>query len=85
MLRKAGIQVILDHHALPDDKAVTRKCVSQALSGSYVEMTFDTTYKDRIIKSLPLFADVNVCTLQHRFTHPRRFLFAINLHRSLLL
>ena len=34
MLWKVGMQVILDHHMLPDAQAVIRKYVSQALSGS---------------------------------------------------
>jgi malonyl CoA-acyl carrier protein transacylase len=41
-----------------------------------MEMTYDTTDKDGNIKSLPLFADINVRTLQHTFTHPKGLLFA---------
>jgi fatty acid synthase subunit alpha, fungi type len=39
-------------------------------------MTYDTTDKDGNIKSLPLFADISVRTLQHTFTHPKGLLFA---------
>ena len=48
----------------------------QAIRERYMEMTYDTTDKDGNIKSLPLFADINVRTLQHTFTHPRGLLFA---------
>jgi len=40
----------------------------QAIRERYMEMTYDTTNN---IKSLPLFADINVCTLQHTFMHPK--------------
>lgn len=48
----------------------------QAIRERYMEMTYDTTDKDGNIKSLPLFADINVRTLQHTFTHPKGLLFA---------
>ena len=48
----------------------------QAIHEHYMEVTYDTTDKDSNIKSLPLFADINVRTLQHTFTHPKRLLFA---------
>jgi malonyl CoA-acyl carrier protein transacylase len=41
-----------------------------------MEMTYDTTDEDSNIKSLPLFADINVRMLQHIFTHPKGLLFA---------
>jgi len=47
----------------------------QAIRERYMEMTYDTTGKDGNIKSLPLFADINVRTLQHTFTHPKGLLF----------
>jgi fatty acid synthase subunit alpha, fungi type len=47
----------------------------QAICERYMEMTYDTTDKDGNIKSLPLFADINVCMLQHTFTHPKGLLF----------
>jgi fatty acid synthase subunit alpha, fungi type/fatty acid synthase subunit beta, fungi type len=51
-----------------------------------MEMTYDATDIDGNIKSLPLFADINVHTLQRTFTHPKGLLFAtqFDLHRSLL-
>ncbi|KAI9439787.1 fatty acid synthase [Lactarius indigo] len=48
----------------------------QAIRERYMEMTYDTTDKDGNIKSLPLFADINIRTLQHTFTHPKGLLFA---------
>ncbi|KAF8271214.1 fatty acid synthase [Lactarius quietus] len=45
----------------------------QAIRERYMEMTYDTTDKDGNIKSLPLFADINVRTLQHTHYVPRRF------------
>ena len=43
----------------------------QAIRERYMEMTYDTTDKDGNIKSLPLFADISIRTLQHTFTHPK--------------
>jgi fatty acid synthase subunit alpha len=37
--------------------------------------TYDTTDEDGNIKSLPLFADISVRTLQHTFTHPKGLFF----------
>ncbi|KAF8492236.1 hypothetical protein F5888DRAFT_1806955 [Russula emetica] len=48
----------------------------QAIRERHMEMTYDTTDKDSNIKRLPLFADINVRTLQHTFTHPKGPLFA---------
>jgi fatty acid synthase subunit alpha len=41
-----------------------------------MEMSYDTTDKDGSIKSFPLLADINICTLQLTFTHPKGLLFA---------
>jgi malonyl CoA-acyl carrier protein transacylase len=48
---------------------------SKAIRRRYIEMTYGTTDKDGNIKSPPPFADINVCTLQHTFTHPKGLLF----------
>ena len=48
----------------------------QAIRERYMEMTYDTTDKNGSIKSLPLFADINIPSLQHTFTHPKGLLFA---------
>ncbi|KAH9953378.1 hypothetical protein BC827DRAFT_1248894 [Russula dissimulans] len=50
--------------------------MSQAIRNRYMGMIYDTTDKDDNIKSLPLFADINIRTLQHTFTRPKGFLFA---------
>src|SRR6266704_2532028 len=39
-------------------------------------MTYDAMDKDGNIKTLPLFADINVRTLKYTFSHPNRLLFA---------
>jgi len=40
----------------------------QAIHERYMEMAYGAADN---IKSLPLFADINACTLQHTFTHPK--------------
>ncbi|KAH9966861.1 hypothetical protein BC827DRAFT_1264771 [Russula dissimulans] len=47
--------------------------MSQAIRDHYMGMIYDTTDKDGNIKSLPLFVDINIRTLQHTFTHPKGF------------
>jgi len=48
----------------------------QAIHERYMEMTYDMTDKDGNIKSLLLFTDINIHTLQHTFTHPKGLLYA---------
>jgi fatty acid synthase subunit beta len=48
----------------------------QAIRERYMEMSYDTTDKDGNTKSLPLFADINIRSLQHTFTYPKGLLFA---------
>ncbi|KAH9966478.1 hypothetical protein BC827DRAFT_1176184, partial [Russula dissimulans] len=53
--------------------------MSQAIRDRYMGMIYDTTDKDGNFESLPLFADINVRTLQHTFTHPKGLFFAISI------
>ncbi|KAI0046589.1 fatty acid synthase [Auriscalpium vulgare] len=48
----------------------------QAIRQRYMDMTYDTTDKDGNVKTLPLFADINVRTPQYTFSHPGGLLFA---------
>ncbi|SRR6266478_992460 len=48
----------------------------QAIHECYMEMTYDTTDEDGNIKSVPLFMDINIHTLQHTYTHLKGLLFA---------
>ncbi|CAK5268309.1 unnamed protein product [Mycena citricolor] len=48
----------------------------QAIRQRYMDMTYDTTDKDGHVKTLPLFADINVRTPKYTFSHPTGLLFA---------
>ncbi|KAG5638483.1 hypothetical protein H0H81_012415 [Sphagnurus paluster] len=48
----------------------------QAIRQRYMDMTYDTMDKDGNIKTLPLFADINVRTPKYTFSHPSGLLFA---------
>ncbi|THH15787.1 hypothetical protein EW146_g4747 [Bondarzewia mesenterica] len=48
----------------------------QAIRQRYMDMTYDTMDKDGNVKTLPLFADINVRTPQYTFSHPSGLLFA---------
>ncbi|QRW18188.1 fatty acid synthase subunit beta [Rhizoctonia solani] len=48
----------------------------QAIRQRYMSMSYDTTDKDGNVKTLPLFADINVRTPQYTFSHPNGLLFA---------
>ena len=48
----------------------------QAIRRRYMDMTYDTMDKDGNIKTLPLFADIDVRTLAYTFSHPAGLLFA---------
>ncbi|KAG8733585.1 3-oxoacyl-[acyl-carrier-protein] synthase [Ceratobasidium sp. 423] len=48
----------------------------QAIRQRYMAMSYDTTDKDGNVKTLPLFADIHVCTPQYTFSHPNGLLFA---------
>lgn len=48
----------------------------QAIRQRYMDMSYDTMDKDGNVKTLPLFADINVRTPQYTFSHPSGLLFA---------
>jgi fatty acid synthase subunit alpha, fungi type/fatty acid synthase subunit beta, fungi type len=48
----------------------------QAIRQRYMDMTYDTMDKDGTIKTLPLFADIDVRTPAYTFSHPAGLLFA---------
>ncbi|KDQ57051.1 hypothetical protein JAAARDRAFT_35647 [Jaapia argillacea MUCL 33604] len=48
----------------------------QAIRKRYMDMTYDTMDKDGNVKTLPLFADINIRTQRYTFSHPSGLLFA---------
>ena len=48
----------------------------QAIRERYMQMSYDTMDKDGNVKTLPLFADINVRTMLYTFSHPAGLLFA---------
>jgi fatty acid synthase subunit alpha, fungi type len=48
----------------------------QAIRKRYIDMTYDTLDKDGNVKTLPLFADINVRTQRYTSSHPNGLLFA---------
>ena len=48
----------------------------QDIRQRYMEMTYDTMDKDGNVKTLPLFADIDVRTPKYTFSHPNGLLFA---------
>ncbi|KAJ7041493.1 acyl transferase domain-containing protein [Mycena alexandri] len=48
----------------------------QAIRRRYIDMTYDTMDKDGNVKTLPLFADIDVRTPKYTFSHPNGLLFA---------
>lgn len=48
----------------------------QAIRQRYMNMAYDAMDKDGNIKTLPLFADIDVRTQQYTFSHPAGLLFA---------
>lgn len=48
----------------------------QAIRQRYMDMTYDTTDKDGNVKTLPLFADIDIRTPKYTFSHPNGLLFA---------
>jgi fatty acid synthase subunit alpha len=48
----------------------------QAIRQRYMEMSYDTADKDGNVKTLPLFADINVRTPRYTFSHPNGVLYA---------
>jgi len=48
----------------------------QAIRQRYMDMSYDTMDKDGNVKTLPLFADIDVRTPKYTFSHPNGLLFA---------
>lgn len=48
----------------------------QAIRQRYMDMTYDTMDRDGNVKTLPLFADIDVRTPKYTFSHPNGLLFA---------
>ncbi|KAF9532470.1 fatty acid synthase [Crepidotus variabilis] len=48
----------------------------QAIRQRYMEMSYDASDKDGNVKTLPLFADIDVRTPKYTFSHPNGLLFA---------
>ncbi|KAF9490473.1 fatty acid synthetase alpha subunit [Pleurotus eryngii] len=48
----------------------------QAIRKRYMDMTYDTMDKDGNVKTLPLFADIDIRTPKYTFSHPNGLLFA---------
>ncbi|KIY43927.1 fatty acid synthase [Fistulina hepatica ATCC 64428] len=48
----------------------------QAIRKRYMDMTYDTMDKDGHVRTLPLFADINIRTPKYTFSHPNGLLFA---------
>ncbi|KAJ3916064.1 fatty acid synthase [Lentinula edodes] len=48
----------------------------QAIRQRYMDMSYDTTDRDGHIKTLPLFADIDIRTPKYTFSHPNGLLFA---------
>lgn len=48
----------------------------QAIRQRYMDMSYDAMDKDGIVKTLPLFADIDARTPKYTFSHPNGLLFA---------
>lgn len=48
----------------------------QAIRQRYMDMTYDAMDKDGHVKTLPLFADIDIRTAKYTFSHPNGLLFA---------
>ncbi|KAF8632253.1 hypothetical protein AX15_002000 [Amanita polypyramis BW_CC] len=48
----------------------------QAIRQRYMDMTYDTMDKDGNVKTLPLFADIDIRTPKYTFSHPNGLLYA---------
>jgi len=61
----------------PKDKTVHFGGIKgQAIRQHYMEMSYDTTDKDGHVKTLPLFADIDIRTPKYTFSHINGLLFA---------
>jgi fatty acid synthase subunit alpha len=48
----------------------------QAIRSRYMEMSYDTMDKDGVVRTLPLFGEINARTQRYTFSHPNGLLFA---------
>ncbi|KAE9399788.1 fatty acid synthase [Gymnopus androsaceus JB14] len=68
------LEIVKDN---PKDKTVHFGGIKgQAIRQRYMEMSYDTTDKDGHVKTLPLFADIDIRTPKYTFSHPNGLLFA---------
>ncbi|KAJ7762020.1 fatty acid synthase [Mycena maculata] len=68
------IEIVKDN---PKEKTVHFGGIKgQAIRRRYMDMTYDTMDKDGNVKTLPLFADIDVRTPKYTFSHPTGLLFA---------
>ena len=63
------IEIVKDN---PKEKTIK----GQAIRARYMEMTYDAMDKDGVIRTLPLFGDINVRIQRYTFSHPNGLLFA---------
>ncbi|KAL0065236.1 fatty acid synthase alpha subunit Lsd1 [Marasmius tenuissimus] len=68
------IEIVKDN---PKEKTVHFGGIKgQAIRQRYMDMTYDSMDKDGNIRTLPLFADIDVRTPKYTFSHPNGLLFA---------
>ena len=68
------IEIVKDN---PKEKTVHFGGIKgQAIRSRYMEMTYDTMDKDGVVRTLPLFGDINARTQRYTFSHPNGLLFA---------
>ncbi|KAF9648674.1 fatty acid synthase [Thelephora ganbajun] len=68
------IEIVKDN---PKEKTVHFGGIKgQAIRTRYMEMTYDTMDKDGVVRTLPLFGDINARTQRYTFSHPNGLLFA---------
>lgn len=76
------LEIVKDN---PKDKTVHFGGIKgQAIRQRYMDMSYDTTDKDRSVKTLPLFADIDIRTPKYTFSHPNGLLFATQFARIAL-
>ena len=77
------VEIVKDN---PKEKTIHFSGIKgQAIRQRYMDVTYDTMDKDGHVKTLPLFADINVRCPKYTFSHPGGLLSQRNLLRSHLL
>ncbi|KAG8716660.1 3-oxoacyl-[acyl-carrier-protein] synthase [Ceratobasidium sp. 394] len=77
LLAVYGISIVDIVKNNPKDKTIHFGGIKgQAIRQRYMAMSYDTTDKDGNVKTLPLFADIDIRTPQYTFSHPNGLLFA---------